>query len=345
MGFYIPYSFHSGRTDSNRGHRDLRNVSRLGFYHYHSGHPAHSYEDNVKNNIFSRLSKFIQDIKSEFDYYVSQVTDKRRREDLIIGIVAGIVQNILKSGLDTVEVLLVISDLAINLLSTENTPKIVTFFNNVESWLSQPIDNLENTVSFKDSYYLGKSLGDVLSIFIGLLGIKTAIATFLSSFGLGMGSALTAPGTTGASLAWIAVSVEGTLTGTSIASGSLVLAGNALASLGKDFSGFSNVRWKSFSNGKLKAHYDKHVVERKEFGDISQNEYLRLAKDFGAEASSSFQETQVGNFLIKYDPATRRTFVGHLKSREIRTFYIADILTENPFQEAIDLAKQLSNID
>lgn len=33
---------HSGRTDSSGGHRDNKNASGLGFYHYHcGGHPAH----------------------------------------------------------------------------------------------------------------------------------------------------------------------------------------------------------------------------------------------------------------------------------------------------------------
>ena len=33
---------HSGRTDSSGGHRDNKNKSGLGSYHYHcGGHPAH----------------------------------------------------------------------------------------------------------------------------------------------------------------------------------------------------------------------------------------------------------------------------------------------------------------
>ena len=33
---------HGGRTDSNGGHKDNKNVSGLGYYHYHcGGHPAH----------------------------------------------------------------------------------------------------------------------------------------------------------------------------------------------------------------------------------------------------------------------------------------------------------------
>lgn len=39
---------HSGRTDSNGGHRDNRNVSGLGSYHYHcGGYPAHLHENGV----------------------------------------------------------------------------------------------------------------------------------------------------------------------------------------------------------------------------------------------------------------------------------------------------------
>lgn len=135
------------------------------------------------------------------------------------------------------------------------------------------------------------------------------------------------------------------MAGTAIASGSLTLAGTAFSSFDKDFDGFSSVKWKGFSSGKLAEHYQKHVIEGNEFGDISQSEYLKQVKDFAAESNSSFMETKVGNFIVKHDPATRRTFIGHLKDREIRIFYKADFRDADPFQAAIDLAKQLSGID
>lgn len=39
---------HSGRTDSSGGHKDNKNVSGLGSYHYHcGGHPAHLHKNGV----------------------------------------------------------------------------------------------------------------------------------------------------------------------------------------------------------------------------------------------------------------------------------------------------------
>lgn len=38
---------HSGRTDSNGGHRDTNNVSGLGSYHYHHGYSAHLHPGGV----------------------------------------------------------------------------------------------------------------------------------------------------------------------------------------------------------------------------------------------------------------------------------------------------------
>lgn len=38
---------HSGRTDSHGGHHDYNNVSGLGDYHYHHGHPAHLHTNGV----------------------------------------------------------------------------------------------------------------------------------------------------------------------------------------------------------------------------------------------------------------------------------------------------------
>lgn len=46
----IPFfSFaHSGRTDSNGGHKDNKNVSGLGYYHYHcGGHPPHLHTNGI----------------------------------------------------------------------------------------------------------------------------------------------------------------------------------------------------------------------------------------------------------------------------------------------------------
>lgn len=44
----ITASAHSGRTDSNGGHKDNKNASGLGPYHYHcGGHPAHLHTNGV----------------------------------------------------------------------------------------------------------------------------------------------------------------------------------------------------------------------------------------------------------------------------------------------------------
>ncbi len=44
----VSASAHSGRTDSQGGHRDNKNASGLGSYHYHcGGHPAHLHPDGV----------------------------------------------------------------------------------------------------------------------------------------------------------------------------------------------------------------------------------------------------------------------------------------------------------
>jgi hypothetical protein len=102
----------------------------------------------------------------------------------------------------------------------------------------------------------------------------------------------------------------------------------------------ASVKWKGFSKGKLSDHYEKHVLKQKEFGDISQAEYLKQAKGFGKE-SGKFNEANVGNFVIKHDPVTGRVLIGHGKSREIRTFYRDDGRHSDAFQAAIDYAKGL----
>lgn len=99
----------------------------------------------------------------------------------------------------------------------------------------------------------------------------------------------------------------------------------------------AQITWKGFRKGELATHFEKHGAE---FGNITQSQYLSQAKSFAAEVGE-FQEKKVGNFIVKYDPATRRVFVGHAGDREIRTFYIADGRDADPFQAAVDLAREL----
>ena len=99
----------------------------------------------------------------------------------------------------------------------------------------------------------------------------------------------------------------------------------------------ADINWKGFSDGKEKVHFIKHGAE---FGEITQAQYKGLAKGFASEAGE-FQEQAVGNFIVKFDPTTRRTLVGHVKDREIRTFYRADARDKDPFTAAIELARKL----
>lgn len=110
--------------------------------------------------------------------------------------------------------------------------------------------------------------------------------------------------------------------------------------------GAEGTNWKGFSSEKnpetgltkLQEHYDKHVIRGQEFGDISQTDYLKMAKAFAKESDPNFMQAKVGNIVIKYDPGTRRLFIGNIKSRQIRTFYRADYRSPDPFIAAIEEA-------
>lgn len=108
-----------------------------------------------------------------------------------------------------------------------------------------------------------------------------------------------------------------------------------------------DINWKGFDGArspknpmitKLQEHYLNHGPE---FGNITQNQYLRLSKEFAKESNNTFKESNVGNFVVKYDPSTRRILIGNIKSREIKTFYKADFRDVDPFQAAIETAKQI----
>ena len=113
------------------------------------------------------------------------------------------------------------------------------------------------------------------------------------------------------------------------------------------------IKWKGFSSTKkegltgLQRHYQKHVVNRGEFGGmakLNQNDYLKLAKKFAGDTGEKIQRAKIGNFYIKYDPETRFTFIGHTKKREIRSFYQADLsIASDPFKAAQEFAEGLCN--
>lgn len=86
------FSFaHSGRTDSNGGHRDNKNVSGLGYYHYHcGGHPAHLHPNGVcpysgsssqKKPVkkYTRISKPTLSLKAVNSNYIKVSWSKRSK--------------------------------------------------------------------------------------------------------------------------------------------------------------------------------------------------------------------------------------------------------------------------
>lgn len=107
---------------------------------------------------------------------------------------------------------------------------------------------------------------------------------------------------------------------------------------------FENINWKKgkaiWKSGKLSEHFNKHVIERKEFGNISMDDYHNEMVNFLNESSSNFKEVRIGNQLIKYDPNSKRILIGHAKDREVKSFYKAlpEYTTIDPLTDAIDVA-------
>lgn len=70
----IPFSAfaHSGRTDSSGGHKDNKNKSGLGYYHYHcGGYPAHLHNGGVcpyKSSNSSSSSSYTSSNTSKISY-------------------------------------------------------------------------------------------------------------------------------------------------------------------------------------------------------------------------------------------------------------------------------------
>lgn len=68
---------HPGRTDANGGHRDKKNASGLGSYHYHHGYPAHLHPNGIcpyENNSVSSTAPVSSVTASNASAQKEQVT-------------------------------------------------------------------------------------------------------------------------------------------------------------------------------------------------------------------------------------------------------------------------------
>jgi Pretoxin HINT domain len=101
----------------------------------------------------------------------------------------------------------------------------------------------------------------------------------------------------------------------------------------------AKLRLKGFSKGELGEHFRKHGDE---FPGMSQQDYLKRAKEFAAAADPNHKVDGRGPFLIKYDPSTKEILIVNKKDREIRTLYKDDGRDPDPWQAALDYATALS---
>ncbi len=74
------------------------------------------------------------------------------------------------------------------------------------------------------------------------------------------------------------------------------------------------------SQDRFEEHFEKHVIKQQEFGDISKEEYLRLAQELMDNPSEDVLTKQDGEDTLYYDPQTNSFGV---KSGDgyIRTFF------------------------
>ena len=93
-GCAMTTSAHSGRTDSRGGHKDNKNASGLGYYHYHcGGYPAHLHTNGVcpyKNNSYADTSSSAGSSSSAWTSQTAVTTTQtqpttRQQDDGVIG--------------------------------------------------------------------------------------------------------------------------------------------------------------------------------------------------------------------------------------------------------------------
>ena len=72
---------------------------------------------------------------------------------------------------------------------------------------------------------------------------------------------------------------------------------------------------------KFEKHYQKHVINQKEFGNISKEEYLRKAQDFSkASDKNIYTRTATNGDILKFNKTTNE-FLISTKDGVIRTYY------------------------
>ena len=86
--------------------------------------------------------------------------------------------------------------------------------------------------------------------------------------------------------------------------------------------GGSNCNKFNFSNEKkLDKHFEKHVIKQGEFGDITKDEYLKLANDFiGSSGKNVLSRTASNGDILKFNIETNE-FSIVTKEGVIRTYH------------------------
>nr|WP_303244301.1 copper amine oxidase N-terminal domain-containing protein [uncultured Cellulosilyticum sp.] len=127
---------HSGRTDSNGGHRDNKNKSGLGSYHYHcGGYPAHLHSNGVcpyssgyVAPSSSSSSTSTSSSASKAQAAVPTYTVKEQNFDLNGEIVA--INTIVKNGVSLVELKTFANGLGISLEYDKAASAVIARYNN-----------------------------------------------------------------------------------------------------------------------------------------------------------------------------------------------------------------------
>lgn len=238
--------------------------------------------EDAKQWVVNQLNGMVTSITNAIGDVTKHFTNNVRRTDLERGIVASIIINAGDSG----AVILQSMINAGNIL-TGHLPNVWYYEHYLKT--SKDIDTYfaSNSV-FKDSYYLGKTLGDVISAGLGIGMTAKGIVDFLTGASAAIGGAASA----GTGIGAIVATAGAAHAAAGIAEGTagIAVAAAAVGNFGGDFQKFQCESkendisdylddWSKANRGSSRAnieyHYDRHGTD---VGAKNLNDYCRKAR-------------------------------------------------------------------
>ena len=190
--------------------------------------------NSAKAWIEEKFNEAVNKVTSTLENVTKHFTDPVRLNDVKLGVAAAIVKDLLDSGAVPLAVALdFVNNLVSNIMGSKYT---TTYYDRYIKNSEALVELLASKLTYPDSFYFGKILGDVVLAGAGIGASIIGIKTIIGSITLGAGAAASSGGL--ALFASIAIAVEGVKIGSLTAAAGFALSAAGIGNLGGDIDNY-----------------------------------------------------------------------------------------------------------